>query len=124
VETPGVEPGSLFLYLVDSLGFRALFRPSRIEYEDARTINVGGHMMHVPARAVMADVRGADTLRVELEIEDAIGTDVRKSVERGGRGASMPRPYFIQMKGLARISGRVGGAVVRGSGNGFLETYR
>jgi hypothetical protein len=124
VETPGVEPGSLFLYLVDSLGFRALFRPSRIEYEDARTISVGGQMVHVPARAVMADVRGADTLRVELEIEDAIGTDVRKSAERGGRGASMPRPYFIQMKGFARISGRVGGAVVNGSGSGFFETYR
>jgi hypothetical protein len=124
IETPGTEPGSLFLYLVDSLGFRALFRPARIDYEDARTIIVGGREVRVPARAVMADVRGADTLRVELEIEDAIGTDVRQSAERGGRGASMPQPYFIQMKGRARLSGRVGGEGLSGAGTGFFETYR
>jgi hypothetical protein len=124
VETPGTEPGSLFLYLVDSLGFRALFRPSRIAYEDARTITVDGRTIRVPTRAVMADVRGTDTLRVALEIEDAIGTDVRRSAERGGRGASVPRPYFIQMKGIARISGRIGGEPVRGQGTGFFETYR
>jgi hypothetical protein len=124
VETPGTEPGSLFLYVVDSLGFRALFRPSRIDYEDARTIFIGGRAVRVPARAVMADVRGSDTLRVELEIEDAIGTDMRRTTERGGRGASMPRPYFIQMKGRTRISGRMGGEPVAGSGTGFFETYR
>jgi hypothetical protein len=124
VETPGTEPGSLFLYLVDSLGFRALFRPARIDYEDARTIVVGGRQLRVPARAVMADARGADTLRVEIEIEDAIGTDVRHSAERGGRGASMPKPYFIQMKGRARISGRLGNEALTGAGTGFFETYR
>jgi hypothetical protein len=124
VETPGAEKGSLFLYLVDSLGFRALFRPEHIDYEDARTIVVGGREVRVPARAVMADARGADTLRAELEIEDAIGTDMRRSAERGGRGASMPKPYFIQMKGRARLSGRVGGDVLSGTGNGFFETYR
>ena len=124
VETPGTEPGSLFLYLVDSLGFRALFRPARIEYVDARTVVVAGREVRVPSRAVMADVRGDDTVRVELEIEDAIGTDVRQSAVRGGRGASMPRPYFIQMKGVARISGRVDGSVLGGTGTGFFETYR
>jgi hypothetical protein len=124
VEAPGAEKGSLFLYLVDSLGFRALFRPERIDYEDARTIVVGGHEVRVPARATMADVRGADTLRVELEIEDAIGTDMRRSAERGGRGASMLKPYFIQMKGRARLSGRVEGDVLTGTGSGFFETYR
>ena len=124
VETPDTEPGSLFLYLVDSLGFRALFRPARIAYEDTRTIVVGEREVRVPARAVMADARGADTLRVELEIEDAIGTDVRSSAERGGRGTSMPKRYFIQMKGRARLSGRVGGEPLNGVGTGFFETYR
>ncbi|MFL5580297.1 MAG: hypothetical protein ACJ8AO_07980 [Gemmatimonadaceae bacterium] len=117
----------LFLYLVDSLGFRAVFRPRRIAYEDARTIVVDGRPVRVPARAVMADVRGDDTLRVELEVEDAIGTDTRRPlVERGEALAArrLRRPYFIQMKGLARISGRVGGAPVRGEGRGFFETYR
>ena len=111
----------LFLYLVDSLGFRAIFRPDEIAYEDARTVTVGGVRIDVPARAVLFDTRGDDTLRVELEIEDAVGSDVRTAGRFRRAGA---RPYFIQMKGLARLSGRVGGAPVAGEGTGFFETYR
>ncbi len=117
----------LFVYLVDSLGFRALFRPRRIAYEDGRTIVVDGRRIRVPSRAVLADVRGDDTLRIELEVEDATGTDTRRPlVERGESMAAraLPRPYFIQMKGRARISGRVGGSPVAGEGTGFFETYR
>ena len=117
----------LFLYLVDSIGFRALFRPDRIVYEDARTIVVDGRPVRVPARAVMEDVRGGDTLRVELEIEDAVGTDTRASlVERGETMAAraLRRPYFIQMKGVARLTGRLDGRPVAGTGTGFFETYR
>ena len=117
----------LFLYLVDSLGFRALFRPRRIDYVDGRVIRVGGREVRVPSRAVLADVRGGDTIRVELEIEDAVGTDTRQQlVERGESGAArkLSRPYFIQMKGVARISGRAGGAMLSGEGAGFFETYR
>lgn len=123
VETPGTEPGALFLYLVDSLGFRALFRPALIDYDDARTITVDGRPVRVPARAVMADARGGDTIRVELTIEDAIGSDVRATAERGG-GTTTPRPFFIQMKGTARLTGRVGGQAIEGEGTGFFETYR
>jgi hypothetical protein len=114
----------LFVYLVDSIGFRALFRPKEIEYEDARTITVNGKTVRVPARALMLDVRGADTLRIELAIEDAVGSDLR--IDRRGRGAdrAVARPYFIQMKGLARISGRIGGRALAGEGTGFFETYR
>ena len=121
VETP------LFLYVVDSLGFRALLRPRRVVYEDARTIVVDGRAVRVPARAVMADVRGRDTLRIELLIEDAVGTDMRRSLlERGDAGAAgrLARPWFIQMKGRMRIEGRLGGETVRGEGHGFFETYR
>ncbi|HEX6058317.1 MAG TPA: hypothetical protein VFZ11_04810 [Gemmatimonadaceae bacterium] len=117
----------LFLYVVDSLGFRALFRPDRIVYDDARTIAVDGRPVRVPARAVMEDVRGGDTLRVELEIEDAVGTDTRASlVERGETMAAraLRRPYFIQMKGIARLTGRLDGRPVVGTGTGFFETYR
>lgn len=117
----------LFLFLVDSLGFRSLFRPARVTYEDARTLTVNGRQVRVPSRAVLADVRGADTLRVELEIEDAAGTDMRRAaVARGEAGATAfeRTPYFIQMKGIARIAGRVGGVVIRGEGRGFFETYR
>ncbi len=116
-----------FLYLVDSLGFRALFRPREIRYEDAHTITVGGHRVRVPARALIADARGDDTLRVELVIEDAIGTDTRLPLlERGDISAArtLRTPYFIQMKGLARLTGRLDGVLVREEGSGFFETYR
>ena len=111
----------LFLYLVDSLGFRALFRPKVIEYEDSRTIAVNGVRVRVPARAVMFDARGADSLRIELEVEDAAGTDLRQGAP-SGRGSS--GRYFIQMKGIARLSGMLGGVPISGSGTGFFETYR
>lgn len=124
VDPPGGDRGALFLYLVDSLGFRALFRPSTISYEDARTIRVDGRTVRVPATARMIDVRGDDTLRIDLAIEDAIGTDMRRGAERGGHTASAALPYFIQMKGTARLSGRVGGQPVAGTGSGFFESYR
>jgi hypothetical protein len=117
----------LFFYLVDSLGFRTLFRPKRIDYTDARAVRIDGRTVRVPSRAVLADVRGGDTLRVELEIEDAAATDTRKpEAERGEMLAAraLARPYFIQMKGIARVTGRVGGVPISGEGAGFFETYR
>jgi hypothetical protein len=88
----------VFVYLVDSAGFRAMFRPERIVYDDDK---------HVPKHATLADVHGADTLRLDLDIEDASVTD-----------------HFVQMKGVAHLSGRAGGGVLVGEGAGFFETYR
>lgn len=129
-----VQPGDdvaeappLLLYLVDSLGFRALFRPTEVRYEDGRTITVDGRPLRVPSRFVLADARGADTLRVEVTVEHATATDTRKGLlQRGDSAAArdVRRPYFIQMKGIARLGGRIGGRVVQGSGTGFFETYR
>jgi len=117
----------LFAYVVDSLGFLSLFRPREIRYEDSRELRVGSTTLHVPAKATMIDVRGDDTLRLELSIEDASATDTRApGVERGDALASrqIARPYFVQMKGLMRIAGRVAGRVLSGQGAGFFETYR
>jgi hypothetical protein len=115
------------VYLVDSLGFRAVFRPSRIAYDDSRRIRVPGRWLQVPSRATLTDVRGTDTLRLELTVEDAVATDTRgPMIERGETAAArqVRHPYFIQMKGLARLSGRVAGAPIDGQGTGFFETYR
>jgi hypothetical protein len=119
----------LFAYLVDSLGFLAVFRPSTIDYDDGRLARVAGQTttIRVPSRATMVDARGDDTLRVELAIEDATATDTRRpGVERGEAlsNRKLARPYFVQMKGLMRISGRVRGAPIAGHGAGFFETYR
>jgi len=118
---------SLFLYLVDSLGFRALFRPRDIAYVDGRTVTVNGRAIRVPSSGTMLDARGADTLRVDLEVEQASATDTRLGfVERGdAEGArQLAHPYFVQMKGRLRVSGRVAGRPLRGEGAGFFETYR
>jgi hypothetical protein len=110
----------LFVYLIDSLGFRAVMRPATITYEDGRTTQVGARKIRVPSRAVFADVRGADTLRVELSIEDAIATEMRQAPGLPQFGG----PYFIQMKGITTLSGRIGGERISGRGTGFFETYR
>lgn len=117
----------LFVYVVDSLGFLALFRPREIVYDDGRELRVGRETIRVPTRGTMVDVRGADTLRVELIVEDAVATDTRTpNVERGEglRARTLARPYFVQMKGRMRISGRVSGRPLSGEGTGFFETYR
>jgi hypothetical protein len=117
----------LFVYVVDSLGFLSVFRPREIRYDDGRVVRVGDRDVHVPSRGSMVDVRGDDTLRVELSIDDAAATDTRRpDVERGeGLAArALERPYFIQMKGRMRLSGRVGGNPIAGDGAGFFETYR
>lgn len=117
----------LFVYLVDSLGFRALFRPRTIAYEDGRVVRVGGREVRVPSRGLLYDVRGADTLRLEITVEDAAGTDTRGGLGERGESElarSLARPYFIQMKGTARLSGRVDGQPIAGEGAGFFETYR
>ena len=117
----------LFVYVVDSLGFLAMFRPRDIRYEDTRELRVGGETIRVPGRGTMIDVRGDDTLRVELTIEDATATDTRGSGAERGEGLAarqLARPYFVQMKGLMRVSGRVAGRVIAGEGAGFFETYR
>jgi hypothetical protein len=92
---------------------------------------VGEQNIAVPSRAVLFDERDGDTLRVELTIEDAIASDTRSQRrETFGAGAGQPsigetsNPYFIQMKGTARISGRLDGEPVTGTGIGFFETFR
>ncbi len=116
-----------FVYLVDSVGFRAVFRPREIRYEDGGSLLVAGKRVAIPSRAVMTDVRGSDTLRIELLIEDATATDTRSALaERGETGLArrLATPYFLQMKGTAQLTGRIDGRPIGGTGTGFFETYR
>lgn len=117
----------LFVYVTDSLGFLALFRPHDIQYVDGRILHVNGATIRVPSSGSMVDVRGDDTLRIDLTIEDATATDTRTpGVERGDASSmrDLLHPYFVQMKGTVRLSGRIAGTPVRATGAGFFETYR
>jgi hypothetical protein len=117
----------LVVYLVDSTGFLALFRPRDITYVDGRTTLVNGARIRTPSRAEMVDVRGDDTLHITLSIEDATATDTRGNPVERGEGLTsraLTRPYFVQMKGIATIAGRIRGTPLAGVGAGFFETYR
>ena len=117
----------LFVYLVDSTGFLAVFRPRSISYVDGRSTRVGGAAIRTPSSAQLEDIRGDDTLRLTLAIEDASATDTRRSMVERGEGLDarrLERPYFVQMKGTATISGRIRGTPLAGTGAGFFETYR
>ncbi len=117
----------LFVYVTDAQGFLALFRPRVIRYSDARELRTKSGVLKVPATAELLDVRGGDTLRLSLTIDDAVATDTRVGlVERGDSDAarSLRRPWFVQMAGEARLEGRVRGKQLNGRGRGFFETYR
>lgn len=117
----------LFVYVTDAQGFLSLFRPRVIRYDNARELRTPLGVIKVPATAELFDVRGADTLRVLLSIDDAVATDTRVGlVERGESDAAraLRRPWFVQMAGEARIEGRIRGVALNGRGRGFFETYR
>lgn len=117
----------LFVYVTDTKGFLALFRPRVIRYDDARDVRTVKGVLKVPATAELFDIRGSDTLRLSLTVDDAVATDTRIGlVERGDSDAAraLRRPWFVQMAGEARVEGRVRGRVLNGRGRGFFETYR
>ena len=110
----------LFVYLVDSLGFAGVFRPREITYVEGRSVTANGRRVTLPASGMLFDARGADTVRIDLEIEDAAATPMRARRV----GAAMGAPLFLQMKGRARLTGRLNGRVLNEEGRGFFETWR
>src|SRR4051812_21365488 len=89
-----VQP--LFVYVVDSAGFLAVFRPRAIRYVDGRITRVGSTTIRTPSSAELLDVRGDDTLRITLAIEDAAATDTRGDMVERGEGLAarrLTRPY-------------------------------
>ena len=120
----GATEAPLFVYVVDSLGFRAVFRPRAIAYDDTRSVRGPGKG---PSTARLFDVRGTDTLDLRLTIDDVVASDTRAGLIERGDGEYARRlatPWFLQMKGRARLTGRISGSAVSGGGIGFFETYR
>jgi hypothetical protein len=68
-----------------------------------------------PARLSLVARRGADTVRVAVAVEHALATEMR---------ASGFRRLFFQMRGRFELRGRIAGAEVSDTGQGFFETYR
>ncbi len=116
-----------FAYLVDSLGYRALFRPRAIAYGDTRTVTTATGPLRVPSRARFFDARDGDTLDVVLDIDDVVPLDARSGLvdpDRASTARRLATPWFLQMQGRMTLRGRVGGQPIGGTGLGFFETYR
>ncbi len=103
-----------FLTLVDSLGVRQVLRFGHLAYEGAMPAE-GARDALAPARFSLLATRGADSVRLAVEVEHALASEMR---------ASAFDRLFFQMRGRFTLRGRVAGAEVSDTGRGFFETYR
>ncbi|HKT61313.1 MAG TPA: hypothetical protein VJQ46_14765, partial [Gemmatimonadales bacterium] len=110
----GAVTSPFFLGIVDSLGVRQVLQFDRLAYEGAMPAE-GAPGAVAPARFSLTAGRGADTVRLEAQIEHALATEMN---------ASAFRRLFFQMRGRFELEGRLAGAQVSDSGRGFFETYR
>jgi hypothetical protein len=111
--TAGWARSPFFLTLVDSLGVKQVLRFSQISYAGARRTR-GNVKTAAPERFHLIATRENDTLRLNVGVEDALGTEMKS----GGFYR-----VFLQMRGRFELTGRVLGETVADSGRGFFETY-
>lgn len=102
-----------FLSVVDSLGVKQVLRFDRIDYQGKRETS-GAVRASEPAGFSLLARREADTVRLDVQVVDALGTEMRS--------ASFRR-VFLQMRGRFKLSGRLLGQTLADSGTGFFETY-
>ncbi|MFL5492722.1 MAG: hypothetical protein ACJ8AV_15005 [Gemmatimonadales bacterium] len=102
-----------FLTLEDSLGVKQVLRFNTIHYTGSRPAR-GRPGFTAPSRFELVATRDQDSLRLAVEVEDALATP---SNAEGFRRA------FLQMRGHFNLRGRVLGETVSDSGAGFFETY-
>jgi len=102
-----------FLTVMDSLGVLQVLRFDRIDYQTATPAS-GSVTATAPARFGLVATREADTLRLEVRVTDALGTEM---------GTSGFQRVFLQMRGRFTLGGKLLGQTVADSGMGFFETY-
>jgi hypothetical protein len=102
-----------FLAVVDSLGVKQVLRFAQVDYEGARPAK-GTVRATAPERFTLIATRDADTLRLRVSVEDALGTELKSAGFRR---------TFLQMRGRFTMEGKVLGEAVSDSGRGFFETY-
>jgi hypothetical protein len=112
---PGSDVTSpFFLTLVDSLGVLQVLRFDRIDFQgNQRAEGVAGGT--APERFRLLATRGADSVRLVVEADHALATEME---------ATSFRRYFLQMRGRFRLEGKLAGKTIADSGSGFFETYR
>jgi hypothetical protein len=102
-----------FLTLVDSLGVQQVLRFRTVEYSGSRPA-AEAEAFRSPERLELLATRDADSVRVRVQVVDALATEMKTSGFRRG---------FLQMRGHFTLAGMVLGKAVADSGSGFFETY-
>ncbi len=123
--------GRSFLFVTDSLGFAGLFPADRLEHRWREATGAraaagrerrAGAGPRAPRRRpeglTVGAVRGRDTIRLRATVGHA------RSTRREGADAGGDRPLlFWQMRGEVRLTGRLLGRTLSGTGEGFFETW-
>jgi len=112
-ESAGAVRSPFFLTVVDSSGVKQVLRFSRISYSGSRAAS-GRRGLTAPARFSLVATRDSDTLRLSVNVADALGTEM---------ATSGFRRVFLQMRGSFRLAGTLLGQEVTDAGTGFFETY-
>jgi hypothetical protein len=112
-ESAGAVRSPFFLTVVDSSGVKQVLRFSRISYSGSRAAS-GPRGLTAPARISLIATRESDTLRLSVNVADALGTEM---------ATSGFRRVFLQMRGSFRLAGTLLGQEVTDAGTGFFETY-
>ena len=102
-----------FLALADSLGVRRVLRFGRIDYRGSRPAD-GLAGVRAPERFSLIGTWEADTVRLSVQVDHALASEV---------AASTHRRTFLQMRGRFELSGQVLGDSLYDRGEGFFETY-
>lgn len=102
-----------FLTLVDSLGPRQVLRFDSIAYRGSAPAR-GLAGVSAPTGFELLGNRGSDTVRLRVEVDDALASEV---------AAATFRRAFLQMRGRFTLRGTLGGEPVSDRGQGFFETY-
>jgi hypothetical protein len=110
-EDAGSSP--FFLALADSLGVRRVLRFGRIDYRGSRPAD-GLAGVRAPERFSLLGTWEADTVRLSVQVDHALASEV---------AASTHRRTFLQMRGRFELSGKVLGDSLYDRGEGFFETY-
>jgi hypothetical protein len=102
-----------FLTVVDSLGVEQVLRFDTIHYSGTRRAT-GAAGTSAPARFSLEAIREADTVHLNVQVQDALATSM---------GTSRLQRVFLQMRGQFALTGRLLGRTVADTGTGFFETY-
>ncbi len=107
--------GSRFLFLTDSLGFAGIYpvREIRTRWSPAPA----GSARRAPEEIQVIATRGADSLRLRATVAHVRATELPAGASRSTDAR------FFQMRGGARLQGRLDGREIEVEGAGFFETW-